>query len=65
MALTVVGAAVAGPAVASFGFEGTLDVAAVAVAACSLALAPSVVPLSIDAQPSRNPDARGLTSPED
>ena len=49
LALTVVGAAVAGPAVASLGFEGTLDVAAVAVAACSLALAPSVVPLSIDA----------------
>ncbi len=60
LALTVVGASVAGPAVVYLGFEGTLEGAAFAVAACALVSAPSVAPLSIDAQP----DTRGLTTAE-
>ena len=53
LALTVVGASVAGPTVAYLGFDGTLEAAAFAVAACALVLAPSVAPLSIDAQRTR------------
>ena len=60
LALTVVGASVAGPAVAYLGFEGTLEGAGFAVALCALVSAHSVAPLSIDAQP----DTRGLTTAE-
>ena len=60
LALTVVGASVAGPAVAYLGLKGTLEGAAFAVAACALVSAPSVAPLSIDAQP----DTGGLTTAE-